>query len=86
MTELTVTKHLCLFERNSRPAEYFYGIVINHTGAYAVASVYTARLRIILLDNRGQHKHDFDVSCALSFYLHRFHGKLKDGVYQDHGA
>ncbi|KAI6039683.1 CPSF A subunit region-domain-containing protein [Pisolithus marmoratus] len=61
-TVLTVTKRLSLFERSSRPAEFFHDVVVSPFGKYAVASVYTARLRIILLDAEGQYDRDFDAS------------------------
>ncbi|KIN94881.1 hypothetical protein M404DRAFT_17165 [Pisolithus tinctorius Marx 270] len=59
-TVLTVTKRLSLFERSSRPAEFFHDVLVSPFGKYAVASVYTARLRIVLLDAEGQYDKDFD--------------------------
>ncbi|KAI6158847.1 CPSF A subunit region-domain-containing protein [Pisolithus thermaeus] len=62
-TVLTVTKRLSLFERSSRPAEFLHDVVVSPLGNYAVASVYTARLRIVLLDTKGQYDRDFDASA-----------------------
>ncbi|KAL4064854.1 CPSF A subunit region-domain-containing protein [Scleroderma yunnanense] len=64
VTDLTVNKRLSLFERNSRPAEFLHDVVVSHSGRYAVVSVYTARLLIILLDDEGQFEADVDVSIT----------------------
>ncbi|KAG6333787.1 hypothetical protein ID866_5298 [Astraeus odoratus] len=60
-TELAVRKRLSLFERNSRPAEYLHDVVISPSGQCAVVSVYTSRLRVVVMDE-GQYDRDFDAS------------------------
>lgn len=62
-TVLTVTERLSLFERSSRPAEFLHDVVVSPCAQYAVVSVYTARLRIVLLDAEGQYDRDIDASA-----------------------
>lgn len=62
-TVLVVTKRLSLFERSSRPAEFLHDVVVSPCGKYAVVSVYTARLRIVLLDAEGRYDRDIDASA-----------------------
>ena len=65
-SDLTVKKRLSLFQRNARPAEFFHDVIINYSGRFAVVSVYTARLLIVLLDDKGQYEGDVDTSCVCS--------------------
>jgi len=61
--ELTPKKHLSLFERSPRPAEFFNDVLVDPAGKLAVVSCYTGKLKIILL-KAGSYDQDFDVSCV----------------------
>ncbi|KAG6831954.1 hypothetical protein H0H92_006555 [Tricholoma furcatifolium] len=59
-SRLTATKQLSLYERTTRPAEFFTDIVVHPSGRVAVASSYIGKLRIIKL-KAGNYDEDFDV-------------------------
>ncbi|KAH7926445.1 hypothetical protein BV22DRAFT_1118853 [Leucogyrophana mollusca] len=56
------TKFLSLFERSVRAAEFFNNVVVDPSAGIAVVSVYTGKLKIIVLDEEGGHAKDFDAS------------------------
>ncbi|KAH7885105.1 CPSF A subunit region-domain-containing protein [Phlebopus sp. FC_14] len=61
-TELMATKYLSLFERSSRSAEFCHDVLVDPSGAIAVVSVYTGRLKVVILDQDGGYESDFDAS------------------------
>jgi DNA damage-binding protein 1 len=61
IAELKSIHHLSLYERNARPAEFFNDMLLDPTGAVLVASCYTGKLKVVLLEG-GSYENDFDVS------------------------
>ncbi|KAF9219239.1 hypothetical protein BS17DRAFT_431256 [Gyrodon lividus] len=61
-TVLGVTKHLSLFERSARSAEFCHDVLVDPSGALAIASVYTGRLKVVILNEEGGYDRDFDAS------------------------
>jgi DNA damage-binding protein 1 len=59
--ELVTTKHLSLYERSPRPAEFFTGIVMDEFGEYAMVSCYASKLKCLVFQNGG-YGQDFDIS------------------------
>ena len=60
-SKLEAKKHLSFVERSARPAEFFNDIAVSEDGTYAVVSVYTGKLKVIVFD-RGEYHADFDVT------------------------
>ncbi|KAF9236524.1 CPSF A subunit region-domain-containing protein [Melanogaster broomeanus] len=63
-TDLRSTKHLSLFERNARSAEFCHDVLVDPSGAIAVVSVYTGRLKVVILNEEGSYDRDFDASVV----------------------
>ncbi|KAF9454820.1 hypothetical protein P691DRAFT_716708 [Macrolepiota fuliginosa MF-IS2] len=61
LAELQPTKHISLYERTPRPAEFLNDILAHPSGKLAVASCYAGKLKIINL-KAGRYQDDFDVS------------------------
>jgi DNA damage-binding protein 1 len=59
---LKATKHLSLFERSARSAEFCHDVLVDPSGAIAVVSVYTGRLKVVILNEEGGYDRDFDAS------------------------
>ncbi|KAG8214764.1 CPSF A subunit region-domain-containing protein [Butyriboletus roseoflavus] len=60
--DLSATRHLALFERSARPAEFCHDVLVDPSGAVAVVSIYTGKLKIIILTEEGGYESDFDAS------------------------
>ncbi|KIJ17938.1 hypothetical protein PAXINDRAFT_72888 [Paxillus involutus ATCC 200175] len=61
---LKATKHLSLFERSARSAEFCHDVLVDPSGAIAVVSVYTGRLKVVILNEEGGYDRDFDASIV----------------------
>lgn len=61
---LSTTRHLALFERSARQAEFCHDVLVDPSGAIAVVSIYTGKLKIITLTEEGGYERDFDASSA----------------------
>lgn len=61
---LSVTRHLALFERSARPAEFCHDVLVDPSGTIAVVSIYAGKLKIVTLTPEGSYEKDFDSSFA----------------------
>ena len=76
--DLSVTKHLSLFEKGAQPAEFCHDVLVDPSGAIAVVSVYTGKLKIIVLskeegddDEQDGCETEFDAPSACSSIARR---------------
>ncbi|KIK96855.1 hypothetical protein PAXRUDRAFT_10541 [Paxillus rubicundulus Ve08.2h10] len=61
---INAIKHLSLFERSARSAEFCHDVLVDPSGAIAVVSVYTGRLKVVILNEEGGYDRDFDASIV----------------------
>lgn len=59
--ELIAQKHLALYERTPRAAEFFNDVLVHPSGKLAIVSCYTGKLKVITF-KAGNYEGDFDVS------------------------
>ena len=58
---LRTVKHLSLYERSARAAEFCNTIIVDPSRTVAVISCYKGKLKVVLLE-KGSIQRDFDVS------------------------
>lgn len=66
-SSLAVTTHLPLFERSAQTAEFCHDVLVDPNGALAIVSIYTGKLKIVVLTEEGDYERDSDASLACSF-------------------